>query len=93
MVMGLRTRMMSSLDNAAESNDLDGDGIGDNADTDRDGDDFANEEDLFPDDPAEWLDTDSDGRTMRIPMMTMTVSSMRRTTIRLLPTLRNRAYR
>ena len=36
----------------SEWSDLDGDGIGDNADPDRDGDGVANEDDFFPDDPT-----------------------------------------
>jgi hypothetical protein len=45
------------VDNA----DLDGDGIGDLADSDIDGDGVANEFDAFPYDDSEWIDTDSDG--------------------------------
>lgn len=41
--------------------DLDGDGMGDACDNDRDGDGVDNATDLFPDDPSEWLDTDGDG--------------------------------
>ena len=41
--------------------DTDGDGIGNNADTDDDGDGVADNEDAFPLDAAEWLDTDGDG--------------------------------
>ena len=52
--------MMSSR-NAAESSDLDGDGIGDNADPDRDGDGVANEDDAFPENAAESSDPDGDG--------------------------------
>lgn len=44
-----------------ESKDSDGDGIGDNSDTDRDGDGIENEKDVFPDDPNEWSDLDNDG--------------------------------
>jgi len=44
-----------------EATDLDGDGIGDNADTDRDGDGVLNENDSFPNDPTESQDTDGDG--------------------------------
>ncbi|WP_205859271.1 thrombospondin type 3 repeat-containing protein, partial [Pleionea sediminis] len=44
-----------------ESSDLDGDGIGDNADTDRDGDGVANDQDAFPNDPNESSDLDGDG--------------------------------
>ena len=45
----------------SESNDLDGDGIGDNADTDRDGDGVPNATDLFPDNSSESTDLDNDG--------------------------------
>ncbi|NVJ62430.1 MAG: thrombospondin type 3 repeat-containing protein, partial [Gammaproteobacteria bacterium] len=38
-----------------------GDGIGDNADTDRDGDGVLNENDAFPNDPNESSDLDGDG--------------------------------
>ena len=41
--------------------DTDGDGIGNEADTDDDGDGVDDELDDFPLDPAEWLDTDGDG--------------------------------
>lgn len=44
-----------------EWTDLDGDGIGDNSDTDVDGDGVKNDRDEYPFDPDEWLDTDSDG--------------------------------
>ncbi|NVJ62007.1 MAG: thrombospondin type 3 repeat-containing protein, partial [Gammaproteobacteria bacterium] len=44
-----------------EWSDLDGDGIGDNADTDRDGDGVLNENDAFPNDPNESSDLDGDG--------------------------------
>jgi hypothetical protein len=46
---------------ATEITDLDGDGIGDNADTDRDGDGVENASDTFPDDGTESQDTDGDG--------------------------------
>ena len=45
----------------AEWSDVDGDGVGDNADDDADGDDVADEADAFPLDPEEWSDTDGDG--------------------------------
>lgn len=45
----------------ADQADLDGDGLGDVCDDDRDGDDRSNDSDLWPDDPAEWADQDGDG--------------------------------
>jgi len=47
--------------NPSETHDLDGDGIGDNADTDDDGDGDDDANDQFPTNPAEWDDTDGDG--------------------------------
>jgi len=44
-----------------EISDLDGDGVGDNADPDDDGDGIEDSDDAFPENPAEWMDTDSDG--------------------------------
>ena len=44
-----------------ETSDLDGDGIGDNADPDRDGDGVDNDQDVFPNDPTESTDLDGDG--------------------------------
>lgn len=44
-----------------ESVDSDGDGVGDNADTDDDNDGVVDEEDDFPLDPNESVDTDNDG--------------------------------
>ncbi|MDE2803119.1 MAG: leucine-rich repeat domain-containing protein, partial [Chloroflexota bacterium] len=41
--------------------DLDGDGIGDNADPDADGDGRADADDAFPHDADEWADLDGDG--------------------------------
>lgn len=41
--------------------DLDGDGIPDSEDDDRDGDGYINDGDIFPDDAAEWYDSDADG--------------------------------
>ncbi|MDD9962257.1 MAG: leucine-rich repeat domain-containing protein [Gammaproteobacteria bacterium] len=41
--------------------DLDGDGIGDNADRDADGDGRADADDAFPHDADEWADLDGDG--------------------------------
>jgi len=46
---------------ATESVDTDGDGIGNNADTDDDGDNVNDEEDTFPLDATESVDTDGDG--------------------------------
>ena len=46
---------------ADEWSDLDGDGVGDNADPDDDGDGAADEEDAFPRNADEWADTDGDG--------------------------------
>ena len=41
--------------------DSDGDGLGNNADTDDDNDGVADEEDAFPQDASEWADVDGDG--------------------------------
>ena len=41
--------------------DMDGDGIVDELDEDRDGDGTSNVDDVFPDDSTEWADTDLDG--------------------------------
>ena len=46
---------------ATESRDLDEDGLGDNSDSDRDGDGVANADDIFPDNAAETVDLDMDG--------------------------------
>ncbi|MCK5037650.1 MAG: tandem-95 repeat protein [Thermoplasmata archaeon] len=48
-------------DDATESVDTDGDGTGDNADSDKDGDGVPNTDDDFPLDPTETIDTDGDG--------------------------------
>ena len=45
----------------SETTDLDGDGIGDNADLDDDGDNYNDDVDVFPRDASEWIDTDGDG--------------------------------
>lgn len=42
--------------------DLDNDGIPDSLDDNRDGDDYLNKDDLFPDNRLEWADMDGDGR-------------------------------
>ena len=47
--------------NPTEWSDIDGDGIGDNSDPDRDGDGHANAVDAFPNDPNEHADMDGDG--------------------------------
>ena len=44
-----------------ETTDLDGDGVGDNADMDDDGDGYNDDVDAFPRDASEWVDTDGDG--------------------------------
>ena len=46
---------------STETVDTDGDGVGNNADTDDDGDGVADNADAFPLDPSETLDTDGDG--------------------------------
>ena len=46
---------------ATESVDLDGDGIGNNADTDDDGDGVDDSKDVFPLDGTEWEDANGDG--------------------------------
>ncbi len=48
-------------DDPSEWFDLDGDGIGDNADHDDDNDGVADVDDAFPADPDEWADIDFDG--------------------------------
>ncbi len=47
--------------NGNESVDTDGDAVGDNSDTDDDGDGMADSDDAFPLDPAEQADLDGDG--------------------------------
>ena len=47
--------------NPQETSDYDGDGVGDNADTDDDGDSSPDVSDAFPYDINEWIDTDGDG--------------------------------
>ncbi|RMF99057.1 MAG: hypothetical protein D6727_01080 [Gammaproteobacteria bacterium] len=58
---GLRDAQDRFADDPAEWQDFDGDGTGDNADTDDDGDGVADAADAFPYDPLEWLDSDGDG--------------------------------
>jgi cysteine-rich repeat protein len=41
--------------------DQDQDNQGDKCDTDQDGDGIADDQDMFPEDPLEWLDSDNDG--------------------------------
>ncbi len=48
-------------DDPSDWSDIDGDGVGDNADVDDDNDGVADAEDAFPLDPDEWLDADGDG--------------------------------
>jgi len=48
-------------DDPNEAVDTDGDGVGNNADTDDDNDGVEDELDAFPDDPNESVDTDGDG--------------------------------
>ena len=48
-------------DDPADWVDWDGDGIGDNADSDDDGDGVADTDDPFPRDATEWVDADQDG--------------------------------
>ena len=46
---------------ATEWLDTDGDGVGNNADTDDDNDGFVDASDAFPLDASEWIDSDNDG--------------------------------
>ena len=55
--------------NSDEYRDADSDGIGDNADDDIDGDGISNEDDAFPQDNSETIDTDGDGIELLMPMM------------------------
>ena len=48
-------------DNASEHRDLDGDGVGDVADPDMDGDGSPDELDVWPEIPEIWSDADGDG--------------------------------
>ena len=45
----------------SETVDTDGDGVGNNADSDDDADGYADASDAFPLDDSEWQDTDGDG--------------------------------
>ena len=47
--------------NASEHRDLDGDGVGDVADEDMDGDGSNDDVDVWPEDPGIWSDLDGDG--------------------------------
>lgn len=47
--------------NASEHRDLDGDGLGDVADEDMDGDGSNDDVDVWPEDPGIWSDLDGDG--------------------------------
>jgi len=47
--------------NASEHRDLDGDGVGDVADDDMDGDGALDQDDVWPEDPGIWSDWDGDG--------------------------------
>lgn len=47
--------------NASEHRDLDGDGVGDVADDDMDGDGAFDQDDVWPEDPGIWSDWDGDG--------------------------------
>jgi len=49
------------LDPTSRPNDMDGDGIPDSEDPDMDGDGRPNDQDAFPKDPKEWVDSDGDG--------------------------------
>jgi hypothetical protein len=59
---------------AAESVDTDGDGIGNNSDSDDDNDGIADTDDAFPLDTLESADTDGDGIGNN-PMKTMITTS------------------
>ena len=48
-------------ENASEHRDLDGDGVGDVADEDMDGDGALDATDVWPEDPGIWSDWDGDG--------------------------------
>lgn len=48
-------------ENASEHRDLDGDGVGDVADDDMDGDGALDTADVWPEDPGIWSDWDGDG--------------------------------
>ncbi len=50
-----------STDTVQVTVDLDGDGMPSSLDDDRDGDGIPNDQDVFPDDPLEWIDSLGDG--------------------------------
>ena len=58
---GVADELDAFPNDAAESVDTDGDGTGDNADTNDDGDSALDVDDAFPLDASETLDTDGDG--------------------------------
>ena len=60
---GFTTQAFADLfpENPNEWSDLDGDGLGDNEDPDRDNDGVENDLDAFPNDPSETQDSDNDG--------------------------------
>ena len=49
------------LDQYSKSSDIDSDSIPDCVDEDKDGDGYLNDNDAFPEDGSEWIDTDGDG--------------------------------
>jgi alpha-tubulin suppressor-like RCC1 family protein len=63
-IIGIQGRVFGNDEFSIDPNewlDTDLDGIGNNADTDDDGDNVLDAEDLFPLDASEWADTDNDG--------------------------------
>jgi subtilisin family serine protease len=58
---GVADHLDAFPDDSSEAYDTDGDGIGNNADTDDDNDGVEDELDAFPLDPDETIDTDGDG--------------------------------
>ena len=76
MQIRMMTTMVADTEDAfplaySETSDNDGDGIGDNADTDDDGDGVADTEDAAPLDGSETSDNDGDGIGVT-PIRTMT---------------------